>query len=310
MADNSEQPGYCNLLATGELFERIAQLSTMLTSCELCPRTCGVDRCGGERGYCHGGARPAVASAGPHFGEEPPISGRKGSGTIFFTHCTMRCAYCQNYAISQLGEGGERTCRELAHLMLHLQRQGCHNINLVTPTHYLPQIIEATTLAAQKGLAIPLVYNTGGYDRPEVIRLLEGIVDIYMPDAKYGADQPAQALSGAPGYVAAMQSSLREMHRQVGDLSIGKDGIARRGVLIRHLVLPGDAARSREVIDFIARDLSVDSYVNIMDQYRPAGRILDPGYDAALHRPLSRQEYAGIVSYAVLKGLHRGFIPP
>jgi putative pyruvate formate lyase activating enzyme len=302
------EPSYRALLHTGELWKRIRQAYRILSSCTLCPRTCHVDRLSGERGYCRSGLLPAVSSVGPHFGEEPPLVGQGGSGTIFFTHCTMRCAFCQNYPISQGGYGKEIPCSVLASYMLSLQEKGCHNINLVSPTHYIPQIMEATAIAAAKGLTIPLVFNTGGYDRPETLKLLDSIVDIYMPDAKYGDDDSARTLSDAPGYVEAMQSSLREMHRQVDDLVTDENGIALRGLLIRHLVLPGNIARSELVMAFIATKISVHSYVNIMDQFRPCGRVCLPGFDARLHRPVTRREYAYATRCARRNGLYRGFI--
>lgn len=296
------------MLHTGELQERIRQAYHILSSCTLCPRTCHVNRLSGERGYCRSGLLPAVASVGPHFGEEPPLVGQAGSGTIFFTNCTMRCAFCQNYLISQEGYGTEIPCSVLASYMLSLQEKGCHNINLVSPTHYIPQIMEATAIAAAKGLTIPLVFNTGGYDSPESLKLLDGIVDIYMPDAKYGDNDSARILSDAPGYVQAMQSSIREMYRQVGDLVTDENGIALRGLLIRHLVLPGNIARSDLVMAFIATEISVHSYVNIMDHYRPGARVCSPGFEARLHRPVTRREYACAVGRAREKGLYRGFI--
>ncbi|KQC03942.1 MAG: radical SAM protein [Methanoculleus sp. SDB] len=304
----SNEPSYRALLHTGELRERILQAYRILSSCTLCPRKCHVDRLSGKKGYCRSGLLPAVASAGPHFGEEPPLVGRAGSGTIFFTHCTMRCAFCQNYPISQEGYGREISCGELATHMLSLQEKGCHNINLVSPTHYIPQIMEATAIAAAKGLKIPLVFNTGGYDRPETLELLDGIVDIYMPDAKYGDNTSARTLSDAPDYVEAMQSAIREMHRQVGDLVTDDNGIALHGLLIRHLVLPGNIARSDRVMAFIATEISVHSYVNIMDQYLPCGRICSPGFDARLHRPVTAREYAFAIRCARENGLYRGFI--
>jgi putative pyruvate formate lyase activating enzyme len=310
----SFEPSYLRLHRTGELRKRAERAREVLSSCTLCPRCCGINRLKGERGWCSAGDAPSISSYGPHFGEEAPLVGRHGSGTVFMTYCTMRCEYCQNFEISQLGRGMEISCNDLARVMLRLQDQGCHNINFVTPTHFVPQILEATAYAADEGLSIPLVYNTGGYDRVETLRLLEGVFDIYMPDAKYGRDEVAVALSHAPKYVEAMEASLVEMHRQVGDLII-VGGIARRGLLIRHLVLPADLAGSERVMRFIAREVSKDAYVNIMDQYRPMGIILRTGgEDHPLRRPLARtitaDEYRYALECAVREGLHRGFIPP
>ncbi len=303
------KPAYMNLNRPGEWEERIAQAYKVLESCSLCPRCCGVNRLQGEPGFCRAGALPRVASYGPHFGEEPPLVGTFGSGTIFFAYCTMRCEFCQNLEISHLAYGKDVSCDELAAMMLDLQAKGCHNINFVTPTHYIPQILKATELAAGMGLHIPLVYNTGGYDRVESLRLLDGIFDIYMPDAKYGNDMIAAALSHAPGYVKAMKASISEMHRQVGDLVV-TDGIARRGLIIRHLVLPEDLADSRPVLDFIANKISKESYINIMDQYRPMGNV--PGDSKSellgkLKRPITHPEYESVIRYAESLGLHRGF---
>jgi putative pyruvate formate lyase activating enzyme len=252
-----------------------------------------------------------VASAGPHFGEEPELVGRGGSGTIFFSNCTMRCEFCQNYSISQCGEGEEIECVDLARIMLRLQEAGCHNINLVSPTHYVPQILRALVTAAAWGLSVPLVYNTGGYDRAETIALLDGVVDIYMPDAKYGRDDVALALSHAPEYTRYMKESIREMHRQVGDLVV-EDGVAVRGLIVRHLVLPCGLAGSREVFGFIADEVSRDTYVNVMDQYYPAWHAAGPSAElpSCLHRRLSPAEYAGALEEAAWAGLHRGVRPP
>ncbi len=300
-------PSYLALAGTGELEDRIARACELLSSCTVCPRHCGVDRTQGEPGYCRGGFLPKVSSSGPHFGEEPPLVGRHGSGTIFFAGCNMRCAFCQNYGISQCYHGEEFSCDHLARRMLALQGMGCHNINLVSPSHFVPQILAAVGIAASRGLSIPLVYNSGGYDLPETIRLLDGVFDIYMPDAKYGNDEIALALSGAPEYTRFMQDSLREMHRQVGDL-VTEGGIARRGLIIRHLVLPENLAGTETVMEFIANEISPDSYVNIMDQYRPAWKVLEDGNPLfpRLRRGITAEEYRQAVEWAKEKGLHRG----
>jgi putative pyruvate formate lyase activating enzyme len=302
-------PSYLDLLAAGELSERAEQASTLLSPCTVCPRMCGVDRTEDERGYCRGGCLPAVSSYGPHFGEEPPLVGTHGSGTIFFTGCNMRCVFCQNYDISQVRHGTEVSSDQLAGMMIRLQDRQCHNINLVSPTHFVPQILEAVWIAAKKGLHIPLVYNTSTYDSVETLRILDGVVDIYMPDAKYGSDATSQVLSDAPGYPAFMEDAIVEMQRQVGDLVV-YDGVAERGLIIRHLVLPGDLADSDLVMKFIGERISKDAYVNIMDQYRPCGRVLDETgnpYRELLMRAITEEEYRYATDCAMRYGLHRGF---
>lgn len=302
-------PSYIGLLQTGELAGRSREAWERLSSCTLCPRQCRVDRLHGETGFCRSGALPKVANFGPHFGEEPELVGRHGSGTIFFSSCTMRCEFCQNYEISQCGAGQEISCDDLARIMLVLQDRGCHNINLVSPTHFVPQIIRGLLTAAEKGLSIPLVYNTGGYDCAATIRLLDGIVDIYMPDAKYGDDETARKLSHAPHYTRYMQEAVLEMHRQVGDLVVDDERIAVRGLIIRHLVLPGGLAGSREVFRFIAEKVSKESYVNVMAQYRPEWHAAEGGrgLPESLGRPITAAEYDGAIREARKAGLHRGF---
>jgi len=295
-------PGYLHLQRSGELAERIAAVRDILRNCTLCPRHCRVNRLKGERGACRTGASPVVSSYGPHFGEERPLVGLHGSGTIFFTGCNLRCVFCQNYDISQLDEGQDVTIGELAGMMVALWRQGCHNLNFVTPTHQIAQILEALPLAIAQGVNIPLVYNCGGYEELATLRLLDGIFDIYMPDLKYSDNEIAARLSGVPGYVDTAKTALREMHRQVGDLTLDKQGVAVRGLLVRHLVLPEGLAGTRRVMQFIARELSADTYVNIMDQYHPC-------YQAREHPPLdrrpTRQEFAEAVAMAQGEGLMR-----
>ncbi len=302
-------PSYIALEKSGELSERIERAYSLLESCTLCPRRCGINRLSDERGFCRTGLHPVISSYGAHFGEEPPLVGSRGSGTIFATHCNLACQFCQNFEISQCAHGKEVTCEKLAEMMVCLQEQGCHNVNLVTPTHIVPQILKALEIAIRDGLHIPLVYNSGGYDSVDTLRLLEGIVDIYMPDAKYGSNEVAATLSRAPDYVSIMKAGIREMHRQVGDLVIER-GIATRGMIIRHLVLPGNLAGSDRVLPWIAREISSDSYVNIMDQYHPSWHTRDMD-DGTLPRPLFRrilpEEYRFAVQCARQNGLHRGF---
>ncbi|MCJ7794912.1 MAG: radical SAM protein [Methanoregulaceae archaeon] len=310
MPEKRTLPRYCELSETGILKDRVSQAAALLEDCTVCPRACHVDRTAGETGFCRTGALAQVTSFGPHFGEEPELVGRGGSGTIFMSHCNLACEFCQNYEISQCRDGEKVCAEDLAAMMLSLQRQGCHNINIVTPSHVVPQILQALLIAAGKGLCIPLVYNSGGYDSVETLQLLDGIVDIYMPDAKYGRDEVANALSHAPDYVPVMKSALREMHRQVGDLVV-QEGIAIRGMIIRHLVLPENYADSGAVMKFIADEISKDSYVNIMAQYRPAWHALQvadqqPGY-RGLKRPITGNEYRSAIRWAKDAGLHRGF---
>jgi putative pyruvate formate lyase activating enzyme len=306
------QPGYLHLRAAGELEERANRAYDLLASCTVCPRKCGVNRLADQRGFCRTGLLPVVSGSGAHFGEEAPLVGHGGSGTIFVSHCSLACCYCQNYEISRCGRGGEISPEKLAGIMIHLQQGGCHNINIVTPSHVVPQLIRSISIAAERGLSIPLVYNSGGYDSVETLRLLDGIIDIYMPDAKYGGNEVAAALSQAPDYVEVMKAAIREMHRQVGDLVI-RDGIAVRGLLIRHLVLPENLAGSDLILPWISREISPDTYVNIMDQYHwPSPVSLpqpirgSPRYRALL-RPVTRGEYAEAVRRAKDAGLSRGF---
>ena len=297
------KPGYLRLYETRELEEKIEQLFGILESCELCARKCKVNRLEGEKGYCKSGKELTVSSYGPHFGEEPELVGTHGSGTIFLTNCNLLCIYCQNYEISHLGEGRITDEAEVAEYMLQLQYTGCHNINFVTPTHFTPQLIKAISIAAGKGLHLPIVWNCGGYENVETIKLLDGVIDIYMPDMKYGTSEPAKKYSNSPDYFDMCKEAIKEMHRQVGDLKVDERGIACRGLLVRHLVLPDDLAGSKEVLEFIA-SLSRNTYVNIMDQYRPCG-------EAHKYKELSRRpnsiECFKAVDMARKLGLHRGF---
>jgi len=290
------------LFHKGKLMERIEADKSLLQSCHLCPHHCGVNRLEGEVGRCHTASEAIVSSYGPHFGEEAPLVGRCGSGTIFFTNCNLRCLFCQNYPISQLGEGENVNKEELACMMLSLQAQGCHNINLVSPTHVVPQILEALGVAMELGLHLPLVYNSGGYDSVETLKILDGIVDVYMPDMKYGDKRVAKELSGIENYPQVNRAAVKEMHRQVGDLKIDRDGIAQRGLLVRHLVLPNGLAGTKEVLNFISKQISLNTYVNIMAQYRPCYKAYEI---PSLARPISTAEFQEAVELAHQAGLNR-----
>lgn len=292
-----------NQISPGVLEDRAQQALSHLESCEICPRHCRVNRLQDERGFCRTGRKACVASYSPHFGEEPPLVGRSGSGTIFFCGCNLACVFCQNYDISQEDRGEEITPENLAGMMLRLQDSGCHNINLVTPTPVVPQILEALVLARRGGLHVPLVYNSGGYDSAETLRLLDGIFDIYMPDAKYGRDVEAVMYSQAPDYTAIMKAAVREMHRQVGDLAMDEEGIAVRGLLVRHLVLPGGAAGTADVVRFLSEEISKRTYLNIMAQYRPEYKACR---FPSLARRITLKEYSDAVDMAIGAGLKRG----
>ena len=297
-------PSYINLYEKGELDQRIRLLKELLLECRLCPRQCGVNRLNGEVGYCRAGSGLMISSAFPHFGEEPPLVGYHGSGTIFLAHCNLRCIFCQNYDISHLGNGERITSSDMARVMLRLQEMGCHNINFVTPTHYTPQIIGSLTEAIEKGLRLPIVYNCSGYESIEVIQLLEGVVDIYMPDAKYMDQKHSKQFSNAPDYPEVIKKVLKEMHRQVGDLTTNSKGIAERGLLIRHLVMPDGVASSEAVLKFIAEEISVHSYVNIMDQYRPEYQTHEY---PEINRRITHKEYLEAIQWAKRFHLYRGF---
>ena len=296
------KPAYLETAKSGLLEEKAAAARERMQSCDLCPRRCGVDRLSGETGFCKTGARAWVSSFSPHFGEESPLVGRGGSGTIFFTHCNLLCLFCQNFDISHEGIGEPVSDETLAGIMLKLQRLGCHNINFVTPSHVVPQVLAAIGLAAAAGFCLPVVYNCGGYDRIETLRLLEGVVDIYMPDFKFWDPKIAAAACDAPDYPEVAQRALVEMHRQVGDLVVGSDGLARRGLLVRHLVMPGGRADTADVMDFIARRISKETYVNVMPQYRPCGRAAEiEGFGRALRA----EEYEAAIEAARKAGLRR-----
>lgn len=296
-------PAYLALLDSGELQRRVERAYRMLGACRVCPQMCGVNRLQDERGgVCRTGQRAVVSSCNLHFGEEPPLVGRGGSGTIFFTHCNMKCQYCQNYDISHLGLGAEVELEDLSAMMLRLQQSGAQNINLVSPTHVVPQILAAVAIAAQAGLRLPLVYNTGGYDALPSLRLLDGVVDIYMPDAKYADAAVAGKYSLVKQYPKVNRLALKEMHRQVGDLELDARGVARRGLIVRHLVLPEGLAGTVETMRFLAEEISVDTYVNVMAQYRPCYRAMD---HPALRRSITGEEYQEALEITRSMGLHR-----
>jgi putative pyruvate formate lyase activating enzyme len=297
-------PSYLNLLEGGSLKARAREATDILRNCSLCPRRCGVDRTRGETGKCRATRTVMVSSYNDHHGEEPPISGARGSGTIFFTNCDLKCVYCQNYPISQLGHGNEVSESELARMMLSLQERGCHNVNFVTPTHYMPQILSGLAAAAEHGLRLPVVYNTSGYELVEVLKLLDGIVDIYMPDMRYASDAMGLEYSDAPDYATYNREAIKEMHRQVGDLETDDNGVAVRGLVIRLLVLPGSISGTGDTLEFIAREISRESFISLMAQYFPAHR-------ASLHPPLDRRitrdEYARALRKMRELGLTRGW---
>ena len=277
-------PSYIKLFKDGTLKQRVGQFYKRLQDCNLCPRNCHVNRLKDQKGFCKTGIKMRVFNYMAHHGEEPPISGTNGSGVIFFSGCNLRCVYCQNYKFSQLLQGRLIEPDSLARFMLQLQRQGCHNINLVSPTHVIYQILEGLLLAIEGGLKIPLVYNTSGYESEEALRLLDGIIDVYLADMRYGSNDEATKYSQAKGYVEINQSAIKEMHRQVGNVSLDDSGIINRGLIIRHLILPNNISRTKKIFAFIAKDLSNDVCISLMSQYLPS-------YKAAMHRELNRRIY-------------------
>jgi putative pyruvate formate lyase activating enzyme len=296
------QPVYLSLLRSSELRQRVQQAYDHLEACDLCAWECRANRTAGKMGVCRSGVLARVASYGPHRGEEAPLSGWNGSGTIFLSRCNLRCQYCQNHEISQTDAGDELEPEALAEIMLRLQAIGCHNINLVSPSHFIPQILAAVLLAAQAGLNLPLVYNTGGYDSIVALKLLEGVIDIYMPDMKYASPQIARTYSKARNYPQHNQAAVLEMHRQVGDLQIGDDGLALRGLIVRHLVLPNNLAGSSKILRFIAEHISLNTYLNLMDQYRP---MYNARNFPKLKRPLRIEEYREVLAESQSLGLYR-----
>lgn len=293
---------YQQLIDSGELKRRAQKAFATLARCQICPHRCRINRLAGGSGTCRTGRLAVVSNYGPHFGEETPLVGEKGSGTIFFANCSLHCVFCQNYDISQLGKGTPASPDELANMMLSLQNQGCHNINLVTPTHVVTQILEALVIAANQGLSIPLVYNTGGYDAVETLALLDGVVDIYMPDMKYSDEAIADRLSGISHYPELNKAAVKEMYRQVGDLKLDSKGIATRGLIVRHLVLPFNQAGTKEIMRFLAEEISLNTYVNIMAQYRPCHKAMK---NPLLNRPLRPEEFQEALRWTKEAGLHR-----
>lgn len=313
-------PVYLRTLSSGLWDQKIEKLYAQLEACQLCPRKCRANRSQGETGYCRAGSELIISSYGPHFGEEEPLVGlgagsgmlatvfgisrAGGSGTIFLTLCNLLCSFCQNFDISHLGEGQQTSPDKAAKIMLHLQASGCHNINFVTPTHFAPHLVESIKIAAKQGLRLPIVWNCGGYENVEIIKILDGIVDIYMPDFKFGSNEAADRFCKAPDYFERCAESVKEMFRQVGDLKMDERGIAYKGLLIRHLVMPNAMAGSEKILKFIAEELSPHSYVNIMSQYRPTGNAYQ---FKEINRYPTQEEYEQVISTAIKLGLQRGF---
>ena len=298
------EPAYMALHRTGVLKRRAEEALEGLSACEVCPRKCRANRLSDETATCKTGRYARVSSYAPHMGEEDPLRGSRGSGTIFFTQCNLRCVFCQNFDISQAGRGSETSPERLAMMMCELQAMGCHNINLVTPSHVVPQILEALVLAVEIGLELPIVYNTSAYDSLDTLKLLEGVVDIYMPDFKFWDSRLALTYLTAKDYPQAARAAFKEMHRQVGPLRMDENGVAKRGVLVRHLVMPGQLAETKAIMRFLAKEVSPDTYVNVMAQYRPAGKVTREKYPE-INRRLTNDEYQEAVSIAQEAGLWR-----
>ena len=300
-------PSYLSLYQSGELERRARRLEKRLSSCELCPRHCGVNRNLEELGFCRTGSQAAVAAVNAHHGEEPVLSGSRGSGTVFFANCNLNCVYCQNHQISQPDSlsFAPQSPQELAHRMLELQHQGCHNINLVSPSHVVPQIVRALVCAVPLGLRLPLVYNTGGYDSPETLAELDGIIDIYLPDLRYGSGAAARKYSQAADYVGNNQQAIREMFRQVGILQLDEAGLARKGLIVRHLVLPHGLAGSKEALEWLAQEVSPVVFLSVMSQYYPAHRA---GEFPELGRPVTEAEYNEVEALVEELGFENGWV--
>jgi putative pyruvate formate lyase activating enzyme len=296
------EPSYLELYRKGELEVRAEKALALMKACNLCPRECGVNRLAGETGFCRTGRKARIASYNAHFGEEAPLVGTCGSGTIFVSSCNLLCTFCQNYDISHLSEGVEVEPEQMAAMMIQLAGRGCHNINFVTPTHVVPQILKALILAVKDGLRVPLVYNSGGYDRKETLGLLDGIFDIYMPDFKFWDEKWADTFCKAGDYKHFATVAIKEMHDQVGDLVINENGIAVRGLLVRHLVMPNRVAGTEKIMEFLAKEISLNTYVNVMDQYRPCGTANE---HECISRRLNPREFKYAVDAAKRAGLTR-----
>lgn len=301
-------PGYLSLYSSGELASRADSLFARMAACDLCPRRCGVNRLLEETGFCNSGSLLLIASSCIHRGEEPAISGTGGSGTIFFSNCTMRCVYCQNYQISQSGDSPQNSVSSVENLgqrMLEMQAEGCHNINLVTPTHFVPQILRALLWAVPRGLRVPLVYNTSGYEAVDVIQMLEGIIDIYLSDLRYASGETAKTLSKTADYPINAKAAIKEMYRQVGDLQLDTNGVAKKGLIVRHLILPERLAGSEQSITWLAEELSPTVTVSIMSQFYPAHRSSSL---AALNRKITPGEYQEVVQMVNAAGMENGWL--
>jgi len=296
---------YHALFQSGELLQRVREVYQRLKACDLCPHECGVNRIKGERGICGAALQPRIASANVHKGEEPPISGTRGSGTIFFSGCSLKCRFCQNFPISQLLNGEDITVKALAERMLRLQRQKVHNINLVTPTHYLPQLLAALYQAIPQGFCLPIVWNSSGYEKADVLQLLDGVVDVYLPDMKYADDAVATRLSSAPGYRDVNRAAVREMLRQVGHLQLDDDGLAVRGLVIRHLVLPNGLSGTRDTLKWISETLGADTHISLMKQYFPAHRAFET---RGIERRITDDEYEQAVEWLEEFNLENGWV--
>jgi len=297
------EPIYLKTIREGKFQEKIAQAYELMKSCALCARRCGVNRTAGETGYCKTMDKPVISSYGPHHGEEAPISGERGSGAIFLTGCNLGCVFCQNYEISHMGSGRECTVGAFAEVIVNVMEMGCHNVNFVTPSHQMPVIIEALAIAAGKGFNLPVVWNCGGYESPEALSVLEGIVDIYMPDFKFWDEKPSRYYLNAPDYPEIARAALKIMHAQTGDLIMDDLGIARSGLLVRHLVMPKNIAGTEKLVEWLAKEISPNTYVNIMDQYHPCFRARN---FADLNRKITKEEYIEALKSARGAGLRIG----
>ena len=303
MLKELEYPSYLNL-DKDDLEKRIQKAFQLFSPCQICPHKCEAKRDEGELGICRSGNDIIISSYNAHFGEEPPLSGRFGSGTIFFTNCNLKCVYCQNYPISQMGNGYKITPLKLAKIMLELQGKKCHNVNLVTPTHFTYQILQSVKIAIGLGLHIPIAYNTSGYESVNTLKLFEGIVDIYLPDARYADDDLAKKYSGAPYYFEVMKKALKEMYLQVGDLEINKDGIAVSGLIVRHLVLPEGQSGTKKIMNFIAKEISTRTYISLMSQYFPAYKAKEY---SSLSRKINLDEHKEALEAFEVSGLENGW---